>query len=81
MNETFTVTAFMELTGINSMTRKAGEIALLSSDKKATKLMQKRGLLVDLFNLFYPRLHPTSNPSAEKMNKYILLCPLSIFLM
>ena len=42
----------MELTGINSMTRKAGEIALLSSDKKATKLMQKRELLVDLFDLF-----------------------------
>lgn len=34
LNETLTVTAFMELTRINSMTRKADEIALLSSDKR-----------------------------------------------
>lgn len=34
LNETLTVTTFMELTRINSMTRKAGEIALLSSDKR-----------------------------------------------
>lgn len=70
------------------MTVKVNEIALISSDKRYSKKTIETnlkneywGLLVDLFYLFYPRLHFTPNPLAKKMNIYILSCQLSIFLM
>lgn len=72
---------------MTSMTMKVDQIVLISSDKRySTKTIETNfknedwGLLVDLFCLFYPRLHFTSSPLAEKMNIYILLCRLSVFL-
>ena len=73
MNETLTVTTFMELTRINSMT--VDEIALIGSDKrylrKAVDTNEKlriRCYLQVHFTLFYPSLNPPPSPLAEKMN-------------